>query len=290
MIFLVKYLKKIGILPLLFSVAINSNFKAMDGSEKKIDNIKAYNLYLKSVPITRKEKHLRDCAEIGDFKDVEQLRKWLSIFLPDEAVGRFVWSQRQAVLQGDYVCVCKKPKRTFVPILEVLDLMVSFVVSDEAKKFFESKDKEIIVKSDDFGFPVYVKMSKIPALISRMHTCLSVDPISNKLISVPKMKTENFFFTKLTFVKLKNDFAFIVAQIEKQPIIFIRYRNICLSNLVRKQEVSEYKDKDNETNFSYSNKVVEHNGKKFSSFTVGEEFYVFNRKEPFENINIIVEI
>lgn len=269
---MVKYLKKIGILPLLFSVAINSNFKAMDGSEKEIDNIKAYNLYLKSVPITRKEKHLRDCAEIGDFKDVEQLRDWLSIFLPDEAVGRFVWSQRQAGLQGDYVCVCKEPKRIFAPILEVLDLMVSFVTSNKAKEFFESKDKEIIVKSDDFGFPVYVKMSKIPALISRMHKCLSVDPTSKKLISIPKMKIENFFFTKLTFDKLNHDFTAIVALIEDQPITFVKYRNICLSNLVRKQ------------------KVVEYNGKKFKSFIIDNSFYLFNEKEPFENINIIVEI
>ena len=284
---MVKYLKKIGVLSLLFSVAINNNVRAMDGNKERINYFKQYNSIASSSPIIRDEEHLRDCAKIGDFKDkegkedIKSLKNWLSLFLPDEAVGKFVWSQKQAGITGDNVCISIiENSRKFAPISKVLDWMASLFASDKAKKFFESKDKEIIIKSSDFPFlgsfpPVKVKMSKMPAFIGKpLMKYWSVGG-GKEPILVYKSTVEETSFAKLTINQVKNsDFVFIVAQIEKQPIIFIRYRNICLSNLVRNNEVNKY----------------EYNGKKFDIFTVEKMLYVFNRKEPLSFENIIIEI
>ena len=281
---MVKYLKKIGVLSLLFSVAINNNFKAMDCNSGEMSEINLFNF--KSTPIVRKEKHLEDCARIGDFEDRKQLKEWLSTFFPYEAVGRFLQVQRLSKIgvSGDYIQICSSP-RIFVSVSEVLDLMVSLVASKEAKEFFKSKDKEVVINLDDVvkSFPT-MKMSKVPALFGEMHK--EVDRISSELISVPIMKIENFFFTKLTFDKLDNDFTFIVALIKNRPVIFIKYRNICLSNLVRKQEQKV----SNNINFSYSDKVIEHDGKEFKSFFIDRNFHVFGVKKPFSFENIIVEV
>jgi len=224
----VKYLKRISIGLLLILASNSVNFKAMNGNLESINNIIHNNSRISSLAkIERSIEHVNNCKEIGDFESEESLNSWFATYLPDAPLSKFI-APFNASFGGPFMQVHGKMPRHKVHIQVVLDLMMSLLHSKEIQSFFTNKDNSItsITLNPFIGFDS-VTISKAPIPVS----------VGNKIMK------ENFLrlqFRGLDIVlnkwgdNLGND---------EYPIVFIKYGNVGLSNLIFDQTPIEYEGK-----------------------------------------------